>query len=209
MGVTYEAAREVLQACDDRRWLGSGFGDPHCWRRALLGAALSPAALFAAGVAMGAGVDGVGPYLAGVLLLVAVPVLVELHALVRARWVVSRAGAGIPGRYVLARDWWDHPCVVLFPPEGDEAPWGSVGLLDSRGGAPLAGDVTLVGGIDPLTGRPQVGSVVVPKLSTGPLWPIGALRAVQVNEGQLIVEGVALRPVPSGADRAGGSSGDA
>lgn len=212
VSATYEFARDALQASGDRRWRGSRFGDPHDWRGAFLGvlSMSAPTLLLVAVLAT------FSWFWAAVAVLAA-PALDRLLVLVRARRVVGRAGAGVRGRYVLARAglWRHHPYLVVLPADGDEEPWGAVRLADSRGGVPLAGDVMLLGELDPSIGRPGIGAVVVPMLSTGALWPTGRLREVRFDEGRLRVDGLelltAVRDTAGDAGGVGiaGAAGDA
>lgn len=205
--LTYEPIRTFLeQRRADERWgADEDPVDPHDWRRALRDRLQLPA--FFAGVGLILGLPlvawSLAPFtdplstwdivcmslLAGYLLLPLIAATRGALFLRRARNAAERP-YGTGARYLLARDWADCDVLILFPTSGDVPPLGVVELqLAAATAIPASGSAWLAGTMD-AQGRPADGALIVPKLSSKPVWPAERFEVLDDEDLRELVTGL-------------------
>lgn len=216
MPLPHDSIREFLawRRANEKGGADDDPADPHDWRRARRARLSVPAFFAAVGIVIG------GPFiawrlapftdplstcdivwvclLAGYLLLTLLSAVRGAQFLGRARTVAEQPG-GTGARYLLARHW-EHDVLILFPSSGDVPPLGVVELeLAAAGATPPSGSVWLAGTMNE-TGRPAVGALIVPKLSSGPVWPADTFEVLDEEDLRELVTANTLL-TPSSASR--------
>ncbi|MGB7963358.1 MAG: hypothetical protein WCF12_10435 [Propionicimonas sp.] len=206
MPLTYEPIRAFLeQRRADEQWgADEDRVDPHDWRRARRDRLALPAFFAAIGLILGLPIVGwcLAPFtdplstwdivcvslLAGYLLLPLIAATRGARFLSRAREVAERP-YGTGARYLLARDWADDDFLILFPTSGDVPPAGVVELqLAAATAIPASGPAWLSGTMD-AQGRPADGALIVPKLSSKPVWPAEPFEVLDEEDLRELVTG--------------------